>query len=65
LLLHTLRGNDLLVFASTQRDIKNVQNAFDESRNEPVATGHLGKLLRAVRFNLRPEELVGMTEDLG
>jgi Ca2+-binding EF-hand superfamily protein len=54
------------VFSPEDREnFKNAFDAFDDDRDERVATSVLGKLLRAVGFNPLPEEVEDMIEDIG
>jgi Ca2+-binding EF-hand superfamily protein len=54
------------VFSPEDREnFKNAFDAFDDDRDERVATNVLAKLLRAVGFNPLPEEVEDMIEDIG
>jgi Ca2+-binding EF-hand superfamily protein len=53
------------VFSPEDREnFKNAFDAFDDDRDDRVATDVLGKLLRAVGFNPLPEEVEDMQEDI-
>jgi Ca2+-binding EF-hand superfamily protein len=55
-----------LVFTPEEREnFKNAFDAFDENRDDRVATSLLSKLLRAVGFNPLPGEIEDMVEDIG
>jgi Ca2+-binding EF-hand superfamily protein len=57
---------DEVDFGPEEREnYKNAFDAFDDDRDERVATDVLGKLLRAVGFNPLPEETEDMIEDIG
>jgi calmodulin len=58
-------GDDLVFTAEDRENFKNAFDAFDENRDDRVATKLLGRLLRAVGFNPLPEEIADMTEDIG
>jgi Ca2+-binding EF-hand superfamily protein len=54
------------VFSPDDREnFKNAFDAFDDDRDDRVASDVLGKLLRAVGFNPLPEEVEDMAEDIG
>jgi Ca2+-binding EF-hand superfamily protein len=54
------------VFAAEDREnFKNAFDAFDDNRDDVVSVEVLGKLLRAVGFNPRPDEVEDMIEDIG
>jgi Ca2+-binding EF-hand superfamily protein len=53
------------VFSPEDREnFKNAFDAFDDDRDDRVATDVLGKLLRAVGFNPLPEEVDDMRDDI-
>jgi Ca2+-binding EF-hand superfamily protein len=57
---------DEVIFTQEDRDnFKNAFDAFDENRDDRVATKLLSRLLRAVGFNPLPEEIEDMVEDIG
>jgi Ca2+-binding EF-hand superfamily protein len=54
------------VFAAADREnFKNAFDAFDNNRDDLVSVDVLGKLLRAVGFNPRSDEVEDMIEDIG
>lgn len=47
-----------------RENYKNAFDAFDEDRDDYIASDVLGKLLRAVGFNPTPEEVEDMVQDV-
>jgi Ca2+-binding EF-hand superfamily protein len=58
-------GEDLVFTPEDRENFKNAFDAFDENRDDRVATSLLSKLLRAVGFNPLPGEIEDMIEDIG
>jgi Ca2+-binding EF-hand superfamily protein len=58
-------GEDLTFTPEDRENFQNAFDAFDENRDDRVATSLLSKLLRAVGFNPLPGEIEDMIEDIG
>jgi Ca2+-binding EF-hand superfamily protein len=56
---------DDLFTPEDRENFKTAFDAFDENRDDRVATDLLGRLLRAIGFNPLPSEVEDMVEDIG